>query len=69
MTESIVRRVTVQALTGLSKSSIYDRMNPNSKYHDPSFPLPVKIGARAAGWKMSELQEWISQRTRVDRKE
>ncbi|WP_371263941.1 helix-turn-helix transcriptional regulator [Nitrosomonas sp. Nm58] len=30
-------------LTGLSRSSIYARINSNSSSFDPSFPLPVKL--------------------------
>ncbi|OTG87370.1 helix-turn-helix transcriptional regulator [Acinetobacter sp. ANC 3813] len=45
-------------LIGLSRSSIYDRLNPRSKRYDPNFPKPVKLN-RASRWLVSEVEEWI----------
>ena len=45
-------------LIGLSRSSIYDRLNPRSKRHDPDFPKPIKLN-RASRWLLSEVEEWI----------
>lgn len=45
-------------LIGLSRSSIYDRLNPRSKRHDPDFPKPSKLN-RASRWLLSEVEEWI----------
>ncbi len=45
-------------LIGLSRSSIYDRLNPRSKRYDPDFPKPVKLN-RASRWLVSEVEEWI----------
>ena len=56
-------------LIGLSRSSIYDRLNPRSKRHDPDFPKPIKLN-RASRWLLSEVEEWIrnkmSSRNRAD---
>lgn len=45
-------------LIGLSRSSIYDRLNPRSKRYDPDFPKPIKLN-RASRWLLSEAEEWI----------
>ena len=45
-------------LIGLSRSSIYDQLNPRSKRHDPDFPKPIKLN-RASRWLLSEVEEWI----------
>ena len=45
-------------LIGLSRSSIYDRLNPRSKRYDPDFPKPVKLN-RASRWLVSEVEERI----------
>ena len=39
--------------TGLSRSTIYEMSGRRG------FPLPVKIGRKAARWKESEIQAWI----------
>jgi prophage regulatory protein len=64
-TQTIIRLKQVIALTGLSHSTIYDRMNPKSKRYDASFPKSIKLGAAlqagAVGWIESEIQAWIQQ--------
>jgi prophage regulatory protein len=45
-------------LTGLSPSSLYDRMNPASKRYDCQMPRPLKIG-HASRWLLSEVETWI----------
>jgi len=55
----ILRLKQVSALIGLSRSTIYDRMNPLSPRYDEKFPRPIKIGKSAVGWLESSLNEWI----------
>ena len=57
-TETIIRLPTVIRLTGLSRSSIYRKMD------DGDFPSSVNLGARAIGWLLSEVLEWIRSRPR-----
>jgi prophage regulatory protein len=49
----------MQLLIGLSRSAIYDKLDPRSPRFDPSFPRPVKIGTRAVAWLESELVAWV----------
>ena len=58
MHESILRLPKVMVRTGLSRSTIYARMNANP----PTFPAPVNLGERAVGWVESEVEEWIQAR-------
>jgi prophage regulatory protein len=48
---------------GLSKSAIYDRLDPKSARHDPTFPKPVQLGNgknSPIGFIDSELDEWLN---------
>ncbi len=56
MTERILRRRKVEDRTGLSRSTIYDWMSRGE------FPQPVKLGARAVGWRESDLLAWLESR-------
>jgi prophage regulatory protein len=47
-----LRRQAVEARTGLSRSSIYDRIAAGE------FPKPVPLGGRSVGWLESEIIEW-----------
>jgi len=51
----------VKAKVGLSRSSIYRRMETNE------FPRPVSLGGRSKGWIDSEVDEWIMARIAEDR--
>lgn len=55
----IIRIKEATYITGISRSSIYDKLNPSSKRHDPSFPKPVKLGMAAIGWHLEEILVWI----------
>ena len=46
---SIIRRKQVEKRTGLSRSTIYLRIQ------EGTFPKPVNLGARAVGWPSGEI--------------
>lgn len=61
MTERILRRPEVQQLVGLSRSSLYSRMETGD------FPRPIRLGgpnSRSVGWPESVVQQWIADRAR-----
>ena len=57
----ILRRPQVEQRTGLSRSTLYQYIQ------DGLFPRPVSLGARAVGWLESDVNAWITARTRVAR--
>ena len=54
--ERMLRRKEVEAITGRSRSAIYEGMAAGT------FPKPVKIGARAVAWPESVIRNWIAER-------
>jgi prophage regulatory protein len=50
---SIERLPAVLNRTGLSRSSIYLKVNKGT------FPKPIKLGERAIGWIASDIDQWI----------
>ena len=56
MQNRILRRHEVESQIGLSRSSIYQMMS------DGDFPLPIKLGKRAVGWREQDLNEWLNNR-------
>lgn len=50
--DRILRLPTVLERSGLSRSTLYRKMQ------DGSFPPNVKISTRCAGWRESALREW-----------
>jgi prophage regulatory protein len=53
---TILRRVQVQARTGLSRSSIYKLMQ------EGDFPKQVSLGPRAVGWRRGDIDQWLESR-------
>lgn len=52
----IIRLPAVMKMTGLARSTVY-------KYiAEQRFPKQIKLGARAAGWLLTEVEEWIEAR-------
>jgi len=62
MMQRILRLPQVREKTGLSRSSIYERMA------DGTFPVPYAIGPRAVGWLESEIENWLSNLVEAGRK-
>ena len=46
-------------LTGVCRSTIYEMMDENSPYYDPTFPKKVKITQKRIGWSAWEIHQWI----------
>jgi prophage regulatory protein len=56
---TILRRKQVERRTGLSRSTIYLRIQ------EGTFPRPVNLGARAVGWLESEIESWLAARIAI----
>lgn len=66
---TILRRREVERRTGLSRSSIYERIaSTDSDSANPAFPRPIQIGGRAVGWLEHEVTAWISAQIEKSRK-
>jgi prophage regulatory protein len=56
-----MRLPEVKAVTGLSKTSIYELIRAKS------FPAPVRLGPRAVAWVKAEIREWAAERVHASR--
>ena len=57
--KKLLRRLVVEKRAGISRSGIYDRLDPKSRRFDPTFPKPVKLGKHAIGFVEEEVDAWI----------
>lgn len=51
------RMTTVVRMTGLCRATIYRMIA------DKRFPAQVRIGSRAVGWRVADLEQWSNERT------
>ncbi|MGM0985103.1 MAG: helix-turn-helix transcriptional regulator [Pseudomonadota bacterium] len=58
----VLRMPELKKLIGLSRSKIYEMLNPKSDWHDPDFPKQIRLSAGAVGWYRHELLEWLELR-------
>lgn len=57
--KALARRRQVEQLVQLSRSTIYAAVKAGT------FPAPVRIGARAVAWRVSEIEQWLEARPLV----
>ena len=60
MHNRLLRRSQVEEIAGLSRSSIYRRMQKGE------FPRPVKIGSAAVRWKERDIVAWLESLPRAE---
>lgn len=63
----VIRINRLQVMLGLSRSTIYERIKPRSKWFDPDFPKPFKIGSYAVGWDLREVIAFVELKKQVGR--
>ena len=54
--ERMLRRRSVEQMTGLSKSTLYRLIKQGN------FPPPLRLTAKAVRWRRDEVNEWLSGR-------
>lgn len=64
----ILRRRDLEARLRLSRTTIYDRINPRSPRYDAAFPTPIRLGGGAAvGWLEHEVTAWLESQIAASR--
>ena len=49
----------VMKFTSISRSKIYELINKDSKYYDPTCPQPIRLTEMRIGWSAWEIHQWI----------
>ena len=61
MMHNILRLPAVMARTGLSRSTIYNRISRGG------FPTPISLGGRSVGWVEAEVDAWLTRQIETSR--
>lgn len=66
----IIRLSQLTQMLSISRSCVYDWLNPKSPRHDPSFPKQVRLSGRksggAVGWRLESVIAWLNNREQPD---
>mgnify|MGYP001546892276 FL=1 len=60
----IIRMGEVSKLSGLSRSTLYEKLNEKSSRYDNSFPKQLKLSRNAVGWLEHEVLEWLDSKAK-----
>lgn len=55
----ILRMKDLTTLIGLSRSKVYEMLNPRSPRHDPNFPRQIRLSQKAVGWRQGDVMAWL----------
>lgn len=55
----IINIKNVIQFTSISRAKIYEMINADSKYYDPTFPQPARLSESRIGWSAWEVHLWI----------
>lgn len=58
----ILRVPHVTAQLGISRSAVYDWLDPNSPRYDSTFPKPIRLGRASVGWLSTDIEAFIELR-------
>ncbi|MBL1267485.1 MAG: AlpA family phage regulatory protein [Halomonas sp.] len=58
----VLRMKQMTQKLSISRSSIYEKMNPKSPRFDATFPKPIRLGAASVGWLENQVDEWLMRR-------
>ncbi|WP_330985154.1 MULTISPECIES: helix-turn-helix transcriptional regulator [Enterobacterales] len=69
MSSQSVQMLTVKEVAkkvGISRSTIFDWLNPTSPRYDVTFPKQVRLseGGNSVRWYLHEIEEWLKARPR-----
>lgn len=59
VTTTLMRMPQVEAVCGLKKSAIYQRIKVSE------FPAPVSLGAKHVAWRSDDIEAWIASRPQI----
>ncbi len=54
LADALLRLSTVEAITGLGKSTIYAKLANNE------FPQPIRLGTRCTRFRAGDVQAWLA---------
>ena len=55
----VIRMKDLVVLLGLSRSTIYNKINPRSRWYDNRFPAPRRLGGASIGWLLADIEAWL----------
>ena len=58
LADALLRLATVEAITGLGRSTIYAKLASNE------FPQPVRLGTRCTRFRAGDVQAWLAAQVR-----
>lgn len=58
----VIKLQDVLELVSISKATHFAKLDEKSKSYDPTYPKPIKVGARAVRYVEQEIFDWLAAR-------
>lgn len=55
----VIRLPKLLEILSISRSTVYLKINKQSKYYDKNFPQPIKLGEKAVGWMLNDVFDYL----------
>lgn len=55
----LLRAAQVCSKLKISRTTLYAKLDKNSKYFDPDFPKQIQLGPSSVGWVEQQIDQWI----------
>lgn len=62
----VIRLPKLLQILSISRSTVYLKINKQSKYYDKNFPQPIKLGEKAVGWMLHDVFDYLERIKSLD---
>lgn len=56
---TVIKTPQLTKMVGYGKSMVYLKINAKSRYFDPKFPQPIRLGPNSIGWLLSDVYHYV----------
>lgn len=63
----VIRLPKLLQILSISRSTVYLKINKQSKYYDKNFPQPIKLGEKAVGWMLHDVFDYLERIKSLDK--
>lgn len=56
---TIIKLPQLTKMVPWSRSMVYLKINPKSRYFDKDFPQPIRLGPNSIGWRLADVFHYV----------
>lgn len=64
-TLAVLRAKQVAEKVGVSRSTLWNWVNPKSRHYNPDFPQPFTVSGNVTGWRNTDIDAYINKQAQT----